>query len=239
MHTTSVSNFRTRPPFLVSNPYHNSCHSKVAANDMVNDANYKLLRYAHRAGRPAPGEVSAVVDFAGHLLTLLGYAPRTRMVHTRADILLSICGEDHYARTDACIVDSDDRVLLLIQVDKQYTKPKDPQDPEPQLIAGAIAAFQSNNDRGLRDFLHQDPTIHKVIPGIALTGTSPIFYKIPITTKLAQCVELGVYPVEPTIVHAYLPRIARPACRLSEGIEPLDNRATILSCYEAFKRFVN
>jgi hypothetical protein len=207
----------------------------VAANDMKDDANYRLLRYADMAEHSAPGEDSAVVDFAAQLLTLLGYvAPRTRIVLKRADIPLSICGQNRCAKADVCIVDSDDSFLLLLQADKQHKKPKDPQ---PQLIAGAIAAFQRNNDR--REILNEDPIIHKVIPGITLTGTSPIFYKIPVTTQLAQCVELGLYPAKPTIVHAHHPKIFRPACCLSEGIEPLDNRATILSCFEAFKRFVN
>ena len=132
--------------------------NKVSANDMVEDANHKLLRYAVLAGRPAPGENSAVVDFAAHLLTLLGYAPRNRMVRKRANIPLSICGQNHFAKTDVCIVD-DDSFLLLIQEDKQHKKPKD---PLPQLMAGAIAAFQRNNDG--RNILNQDLIVHEVIP---------------------------------------------------------------------------
>jgi hypothetical protein len=208
--------------------------NNVVADDMVNDANYKLLRYMDLAMDPVPDEESAVVDFVVHLLTLLDYVPRTRMARTRADIPLTICGQEYHTKTNVCIVDSDD-ILLLVQEDKRH---KERKDPEPQLIAGAIAAFQTNNYRRTR-ILSQDPIAHEVMPGMTLSGTSPIFYKIPVTTQLAQSVALGVYPAEPTIVHAHLPSVARPARRLSEGMKPLDNRASILACYEAFKRFIN
>ena len=156
------------------------------------------------------------------------------MIRTRADIPLVICGEQVHAKTDVCIVDSDD-ILLLVQEDKRH---KESKDPEPQLIAEAIATFQTNNTRRTR-VLGQDPIDRKVIPGITLKGTSPIFYKIPVTTKLAQSVALGLYPATPTIVHAHLLEVARPARRPSEGMRPLDNRASLLACYEAFKKYVN
>jgi hypothetical protein len=204
-----------------------------AAEDMGNEADYKLLRYMKLAMDATPAEESAVDNFAVHLLTLLGYVPRTKMARTHTDIPILICGQEYQAKTDVCIVDSDD-LLLLVQEDKQH---KESKDPEPQLIAEAIAAFQSNNYRRAC-ILGQDPIVHKVVPGITLTGTSPIFYKIPITTQLAECVALGVFRATPTVVHAHLPAVARPARRLSEGMKPLDNRAVILSCYEAFKKFV-
>ena len=47
----------------------------VSADEMVNDVNYKLLRYMDLAMDPVPAGESAVVDFAVHLLTLLGYVP--------------------------------------------------------------------------------------------------------------------------------------------------------------------
>ncbi|KAF8817284.1 hypothetical protein BYT27DRAFT_7227904 [Phlegmacium glaucopus] len=192
--------------------------NNVAAEDMVNDANYKLLRYMDLATNPVPAEESAVDDFAVHLLTLLDYVPRTRMTRTRADIRLVICGQECHAKTDVCIVDSDN-ILLLVQEDKRH---KEPKDPEPQLIANAIAAFQTNNYRRTR-----------------VLGQESILHKVPVTTQLAQSVALGLYPTTPTVVHAYLPEIARPDRRLSEGMKPLDNRATILASYEAFKMFVN
>jgi hypothetical protein len=104
---------------------------------MVNDANYKLLRYMDLSMGPVPEEESAVVDFAVHFLTLLGYVLRTRIARTRADIPLTICGQECYTKTGVCIVDSDD-ILLPVQEDRGH---KEPNDPEPQLIAEMIAAF--------------------------------------------------------------------------------------------------
>lgn len=234
-----VVEFQDAPTFFGVNPLPQPAVAaelldNIAANDMANDANYKLLRYMDLAMDPVPSEESAVDDFAVHLLTVLGYAvPRARMVRTRADIPLTICGQECHAKTDVCIVDSDD-ILLLVQEDKRH---KEPKDPEPQLVAEAIAAFQTTNYRRTH-VLGQDPIAYKVMPGITLRGTSPIFYKIPITAQLAQSVALGIYPAAPTVVHAHLPVVARPARRLTEGMRPLDNRAIILACYEAFKEFV-
>jgi hypothetical protein len=72
-----------------------------------------------------------------------------------------------------------------------------------------------------------------------MKGTSPIFFKIPVTQELVTAVIGGVYPTTETIVQAHLPAIARPVYRLNEGMKPLDNRLIILSCYEAFKQFVH
>ena len=46
-----------------------------AADNMADDANYKLLRYMDLAMNPVPTQESAVEDFAVHLLMLLGYVP--------------------------------------------------------------------------------------------------------------------------------------------------------------------
>ncbi|KAK0466984.1 uncharacterized protein EV420DRAFT_1260734, partial [Desarmillaria tabescens] len=205
----------------------------LAATDMVDDNNYKLLRYMDFAMDPVPAQESAVDGFVVFLLSLLGYVPREKMARARTDIPLLICGESRHATTDVCIVYADDN-LLLVQEDKRH---KEPKDPEPQLIAEAIAAFQSNNARRTH-VLGQNPIPVETIPGITLKGSSPIFYKIPITTELAESVALGLYPAAPTIVYAHLPKLPRPARRLSEGMRPLDI-AIILSCYEAFKIFIN
>ncbi|KAJ7701428.1 hypothetical protein B0H17DRAFT_859632, partial [Mycena rosella] len=79
------------------------------------------------------------------------------------------------------------------------------------------------------------PLLSKVIPGITIKDTSPIFFKIPVTQELVTAVIGGVYPTTETIVHAHLPAIPRPVYRLNEGMKPPDNRCIILFCYEVFK----
>ena len=208
--------------------------TRLNADDMTNDSNYKFVRYMDLAMDPVPAEESAVDDFAVCLLTLLGYVPRSRMTRTRADIPLTICGEQCHTKTDVCVVEGDD-ILLLVQEDKRH---KERKDPEPQLIAAAIAAFQANNTRRTR-VLGQDAIDAKVMPGITMLGSSPAFYKIPVTKELAHAVALGQFPATPNVVYAHLPAVPRPARRLSEGMKPLDNRRHILACYEAFRQFVN
>ena len=58
----------------------------------------------------------------------------------------SICGQQCHAKTDVCVVDAND-ILLLVQEDKRH---KERKNPEPPLIAEAIAAFQTNNTRRTR-----------------------------------------------------------------------------------------
>ena len=96
------------------------------ADDMTNDSNYKFMNYMDLAMNPVPMEESAVVDFAVCLLSLLDYAPRTRITRTWADITFTICGERRHAKTDVCVVDKDDIILLLVQENKRHKEQKDP-----------------------------------------------------------------------------------------------------------------
>ncbi|KAF8343594.1 hypothetical protein F5887DRAFT_1283444 [Amanita rubescens] len=195
---------------------------------------YELLHMMDLAMSPAPEEESAVDDFAVLLLRALGYTTRGRVLRTRKDIPLIICGEARHAKTDVCIIDQNE-ILLLVQEDKQHL---DSSDPEPQLIAEAIAAFAANNQTRQRT-LNQPPLDSKVMAGITMKGTAPIFYKILVTAALVASVASGVHPRAVTTVYAHVPNVPRPNRRWSEGMKPLDNRQVILSCYEAFKQFVN
>jgi hypothetical protein len=203
-------------------------------DDAVDDGVYELLRTMDLAMSSAPAEESAVDDFAFLLLRALNYNARGRVLRTRKDIPLVVCGENRHAKTDVCVVDQNE-ILLLVQEDKRHM---DNSDPEPQLIAEAIAAFAANN-RTRQHTLNQLPLNSKVMAGITIRGTAPIFYKIKVTTTLVTSVAGGAYPRGTTTVYAHIPNIPRPNRRWSEGMRPLDNRRVILSCYEAFKQFVN
>jgi hypothetical protein len=181
-----------------------------------------------------PGEESAVDDFAAHLLLLLGYAEPNRFIRTRRGIPLYMCSAPTHTKTDVCVVDRTwGKLLLLLQEDKQHSEGKD---PEPQLIAEAVAAFQSNNYR------HRDgglpPMSAAVIPGITMVGTAPTFYKINVDASLVEAVEHGEYPTQTTIVHKLTPPVQVLRDFQRDGMRPLSNRAVILSCFEAFKQFL-
>src|ERR1700733_16144266 len=60
-----------------------------------------------------------------------------------------------------------------------------------QRTKGSRATTHSRGDRRFPDQQHQTNAIDaKVMPGITLVGSSPTFYKIPVTAELAQAVEL-------------------------------------------------
>ncbi|KAJ6520281.1 hypothetical protein C8R45DRAFT_1066676 [Mycena sanguinolenta] len=185
---------------------------------------YKFIRAMDLAMMPL---IQGIV-----LLDELGYSGVGRALRTCKDIWFLNCGENRNATTDVCIVDDNNEILLLVQDSEDRL----PEHPRPQLVAKAIAAFQSNNL--LRRQGGLSPHIFKVIPGIVMNGTSPGFSKIPVTPELVSGVISGIYPATETIVEAHLPAIPRPSRRSQEGMRPLDNRLAMLSCYEAFKQFV-
>jgi hypothetical protein len=96
---------------------------------------------------PKLGQEAAVYNFAAELLRGLDYDDANRIVFIRHAIPFLICGENSVAQTDVCIID-DNEILLLLQEDKKLTCMKD---PEPQVIAEAIAAFALNNRKRERD----------------------------------------------------------------------------------------
>jgi hypothetical protein len=120
-------------------------------------------------------------------------------------------------------------MLLVVKVDRQSRG----FDPEPRLISDTIAAFHNDNIMRVNR-LGKDPLISKVMPGVVMNGTMPTFYKIPVTPELVRAVESGERPEEETVVHAYRPEVPSP----EEGMKPLDNRYIILSCFEAFRKFL-
>jgi hypothetical protein len=202
-----------------------------SAADMTDESCFHVAKYIDFVMDPVQREESAVDDFVMELLKVTGYRGRTRFLHSRKNIPFFICGMRSHSKTDVCVVDDNFEIILLVHGDKSLG------DPRPSLIAQAIAAVQTNNTRR-ETVLNLPPLQYKMMAGIIMTGTYPIFFKIPITSQLIEAVQLGQHPSTPTIVMMHLPDILRPAHRLSQGMRPLDNRCTILACFEAFKQFV-
>lgn len=109
-------------------------------------------------------------------------------------------------------------------------------DPGPQLIAEAIAAFYENN-KALRPA--GLPTLQsKTFAGITMVGTAPTFYKIPVTEELLTALATSQYPAQPTIVQKFFPPVPILARLSNHGMRPLVNRRIIFQCFEALKQFV-
>lgn len=191
----------------------------------------QLLYYLDLAMHPTIGQEAVVDNFAAELLRSLGYDDNDRIVFIRHALPLLICGTNSVAQTDVCIMDDDEILLLLLQEDKRLTSMKD---PEPQVIAEAIAAFALNNRKRERN-LDLPPRDTVIFPALTMVGTMPMFYKITVTRALSKAVRTGTYPEIGTRVLRYIPTLPR---RNSEGMRPLPNRLEILRCLEAFKKFV-
>ena len=155
---------------LPNPPVHPDLLNYLSADDQTDDEAFILLRLMELAMVPRPSQESATADFAAHLLKILGYAPRPRVIRTRNDIPFLICGEYRKAQTDVCILSRDGILInLLVQEDKRHFGIME---PLPRLVAEAIAAFQDNNATRAR-VLRQPPIASKVMAGIEMTGTFP------------------------------------------------------------------
>ncbi|KAJ7215766.1 hypothetical protein B0H12DRAFT_1329543 [Mycena haematopus] len=125
---------------------------------------------------------------------------------------------------DVCILDSSNDILLLVQQDNGN-------DPEPQVNAEAIAAFQRYNFIRERQ-LHLPALDGMVIPAITVYGTLPTFYKLTVTASLNDAVKKGTFPGVATPVYRHVPRHS------SDRMKNSDSRWILLQYLEAFKEFM-
>ena len=230
--TIREENFRTFFGQPIPIPPPSELLQKENTSDMNTLENYRIMTHMDLAMDRVPNEESAVIPFLEILFSALEYETLTKSVILSQQMPFFVCRESRNATADLCITDASE-VLLIAQEDKRHMMGNA---PEPQLIAQAIATFQFNNFKRTR-VLKEAPFTSKIIAGITILGTSPTFFKIPVTQALASAVELGEYPTEPTVVSMHTPEIPRPSCRVAEGMIPLDNREIIFACFEAFKQF--
>ena len=194
----------------------------------------QLLHYLDLAMDPKIGQEAAATNFAVELLKSLDYDDENRIVFIRRTIPFFNYGTNTAAQPDVCIMDDENQILLLLQEDNGLTNVMNMKDPEPQVIAGAIAAFALNNQKRERD-LHLPICDSIMIPCLTMVDSSPIFYKVTITAALSKAVQTGTFPAFETRVDRYIPTLP---CKRSDGMRPLPNRLEILRCLEAFKKFI-
>ena len=176
---------------------------------------------------------SAVDDFMMMFFMIVGYVSKTRFARSRRRISLVVCGEYRQATPDICLLD-DQTTVLLVQEDKSYISDTD---PEPQLIAEAIGAFQENDT--LRRRTGRSILDRVIIPGITMKGTFPTFYKIEITSELADAVASGIYPQSETVVLSCTPPCKPELSGTIFGMRDPEFREVALKYFEAFKQFIN
>jgi hypothetical protein len=189
----------------------------------------KLLHYLDLVLDPQIGQEAAVDNFAAKLLETLGYDEGNRITFIRRALPIVISGVPYIAQADLCVMDVDNQILLILQ----HTSLSSLKDPEPQIVAKAIAAYEANNEVRL-SYLNLPPLPHITFPAISMIGTKFIFYKITVSDALSVAVQRGRYSPT-TKVFRYIPVLPR---RHSLGMRPLENRAEILACLAAFKQFM-
>jgi hypothetical protein len=197
--------------------------------DAPDEATRKLLHFLDLETNGEAGYEAASQNLVARLLETLGYDSVGRIIFFQRTIPLLICGVYSVAEPDFCLLKGDAILLMVLH----RRSPLD--DPEPHIIAAAIAAYTANNKYRLhRD--HLPPLSAITFPAITLTDTNFMFYKITVTDELCRAVASGIYPVTKTEVLRYGPVL--PSYPLNPPMYPLKNRAVLLACLEAFKQCI-
>ncbi|KAG2360428.1 hypothetical protein BDR07DRAFT_1486976 [Suillus spraguei] len=127
---------------------------------------------------------------------------------------------------DISIIKDNEVLMLVCSEDKRWRY-----DAEAAVIAGAIAAFTANNKVRVASDL--PPLSATTIPAIAMNGSNPIFYKIPVTAELSEAVARGAYPTNETRVLRYAPLLRIPPM---SGWSVHKHKPEVLADLEAFKQ---
>ena len=162
----------------------------------------------------SPTQESFMVDLTVRTLDLLGFNERGTVVVTKSPTMrFLICADSNrIAQANVCLLHRSTMVLLVLLLIQDKTL-SNRTDAESQLIAEVIAAFQLNNQK--RDLAG---LAVMTIPCIAMGGSRPTFYLVPVTQELRNAVIGGVYPATKTRVLKCV-AVAAPIRRISEGME--------------------
>jgi hypothetical protein len=211
-------------------------NSAPYADDLPNDIFHylTLLDLATNGGQD-----HILNDFSRETLRILGFVERGLALSTAYDIPLGICGggtnygggkpTEPIAPADVCLLDGwRSMILLVLQTDRTRINRPTGQ-PEPQVIAGAIAAYQNNNKK--REARGLPAVDAMTIPCITMNGTQPTFYLVPVTRELSVAVMTGRYPYVETKVTKCVTTFG-PNGQVRESMETAEYRRL------AFQRFI-
>ena len=198
--------------------------------DTVDGETRKLLHYLNLVLDPQVGQEAVVDNFAAKLLEKLGYGDGDRIIFIRRALPIVVSGVLYTTLANVCVMDANNQILLILQNELVPSL----KDPEPQIVAKAIAAYKENNKVRVNS-LNLPPLSAITFPAISMIGTKLIFYKITITNHLSGFVPHGEVPGAETRLLRYIPELPK---RHDPGMRLLENRAEILACLQAFKQFV-
>jgi hypothetical protein len=178
----------------------NLLNATVHAQGLAIDTR-RLLQYIDLSVYTFPKQESAIDDLSRELLRQLGFEALAynSVLRTRHALPLWICHSKASAQTNVSLVQPQaEGNILLLQENKTGTSDHD---PEPQLIAEAIAAFQFNDAIRARRGLPPLPLM--TFPCIVMVGSNLSFYTVPVTRDLSEAVRDGRYPILLTIVRKH------------------------------------
>ncbi|KAG6864570.1 hypothetical protein C0991_008613 [Blastosporella zonata] len=213
-----------------------------------------FFKYVEGAMDSGDSQTSAIIDFAIHVLQLLGFTESKpskqhpeqggwyrRVIRKDHDLPLYMCGRTVHATADTCLLfpstesHAGDTVLLLVKAEP-FNLSGSPSSAEAQLFAQAIAAFQCYNRDRRRARLA--PVESQVFLGVIMRGTTPNLYKIEISEGLVECVQSSQKPPQATkVLRLELPVTHAETVQM-EGMIPLENRKVMLGCLEALKGII-
>ena len=188
-------------------------------------------------------EESAVDDMARNLFLMFRFDAGQLSVRSRITLKLNMAGDYFEANPDVCIETLDLSIKLLVQQEVLVQEDEgddvasnEDQEPEAQLIAKAIAAYQTNcktlYNQGREDEI---PDVQNML-GVVLVGTCPTFYVIPVSRAFSDNLRRGIQPNEDMIVSKYM--IKNSPVDLRNTILCSHHRHEIMQCFEAFKRML-
>lgn len=184
-------------------------------------------------------EESAVDDLAKSVLQLFDYDDGDRSIRTREILDLDMANGKTQAIPDVCVETMELSIKLLVQEDKSYNVGNDRHlmgsNPEAQLIAEAVAAFQENTKIYCR-LGKLDVPKYQLFPGIVMLGTCPTFYLIPVDEKLANYIRFGTKPETETVVKKFV--IPDLPINISDVMLSQKHARVICCCYQSFKKYV-
>jgi hypothetical protein len=208
---------------------------KKSKNSIIyQDKLIRCIRYQDRLikyiGVILDGEESVINDLAREMLIATGYEGSTGLVRTERSVSFVTSGEHRDVHIGTTISDIDGDIALFLHKNDTH----DTRDPEPQIIAKAIAIFQENSKIINRKY--EEPLTSATILCITMVKGFPKFYSIPVLEELSKCVQRSQYPTHSTVVRVCIPQILGKDMKI--WMDP-ENRKTILRYYDRFRDKMN
>lgn len=187
----------------------------ITSKDIIDDEDpgYDFLRFHDIL--MSGGLENTVNNFTKELLRILKFRGSRRIITTCQHIPLTMCGTYTIVETDVCVQNNDN--------------------PEPQLVAKAIATFQYNNKIRRRHLRKEELTSY-IFPCITMVGSYARFYKIPITQELNLSVIDGYKPILKTEIQCFDP-LEKDLINVL-GMTQLQNRKKILQCFKLMREIM-